>query len=382
MAIVDFIKGVFGANDRVNINTCSVDAIKHMHYKTLAMEASINLIAKTISRAEFQTFKKGKISKKTNYYLLNVEANKNKSASLFWKEAIGKLLRNGEVMILIQNEQLYLADSFVRKEFAFVENTYSEIKIGDYELSDIKRESEVVYLRDDNTGISTAVNGAYNDYSSLIASSLKGYSNSKSRKGTLEIPTSFAKTFKEEGALQKHIQVLMKDFMDSEKDAVFPESNGLKYEEIDKSKGSKSNDSGRETKNFIDDVFDFIAISFGIPPSLLKGDTVDTKDAVNNFLTFCINPLAKLITDELNRKMYGKTEYLKNTYTKLDTSNIKVVDLRDIANSLELLTRTGSNTIDDNLRALGREPIGGDIGGMRFITKNLESVDEVLKGGE
>ena len=274
---------------------------------------------------------------------------------------------------------MFLADSFVRNEFAFRENIYTELSIGDYPLDDIWKESQVLYLKDDNSTIRNAINGIYNDYVKLIDSSIKGYQNSKARKGKLKIPTNLPKTLQEEGKLQEHIQATMKDFMDPSKDAVYPETNGFEYEEIDKAKGSKSNDSGRETKNFIDDIFDFIAISYGIPPSLLKGDTVDTKDAVNNFLTFCINPIAKLITDEINRKMYGKENYLKNTYAKLDTSNVKAVDLRDVANSIELLNRNGALTIDDTLRILNKEPIGGDIGGMRFVTKNLELIDRVLK---
>lgn len=173
----------------------------------------------------------------------------------------------------------------------------------------------------------------------------------------------------------------MRDFMDPSKDAVYPESNGFEYTEITEAKGSKSNDSGRETKNFIDDMFDFIAIAFGIPPSLLKGNTVDTKDAFNNFMTFCINPLAKLIQDEINRKMYGQELFMKNNYVKVDTTNIKAVDLRDIANSIDLLTRNGALTIDDILRILGKEPIGGEIGKMRFITKNYELLDKVVKEG-
>ena len=128
-------------------------------------------------------------------------------------------------------------------------------------------------------------------------------------------------------------------------------------------------------------MFDFIAVAFGIPPSLLKGDTVDTKDAVNNFITFCINPLARLITDEINRKMYGYELYKERTYAKLDTSNIKAVDLRDVANSIDLLNRNAALTIDDILRILGKEPIGGDIGSMRFITKNYEVLDKVLEEG-
>lgn len=382
MAIIDFLDKIFGGKDEVTLKTCSVDESNDIYYKTLIAEASVNLITKTISRAEFQTFENGKETKKLNYYILNVEANKNKSASLFWRETIEKLLKKGEALILLQDNQMFLADSFTRNEFAFIENTYTNIAIGDYTLSDTKKESEVLYLKDNNSTIKNAINGIYNDYTKLINSSIKGYQNSKARKGKLKIPTNLPKTLQEEGKLQDHIQTTMADFMDPSKDAVYPETSGFEYTEVAESKGSKSNDSGRETKNFIDDVFDFMAISYGIPPSLLKGDTVDTKDAVNNFLTFCINPLAKLITDEINRKMYGYKLYKERTYAKLDTSNIKTVDLKDIANSIDLLNRNGALTIDDILRALGKEPIGGDIGAMRFITKNLELLDKVAEDGQ
>jgi len=381
VAIIDFLDKIFGGKDEVTLKTCSVDESNDIYYKTLIAEASVNLITKTISRAEFQTFENGKETKKLNYYILNVEANKNKSASLFWRETIEKLLKKGEALILLQDNQMFLADSFTRNEFAFIENTYTNIAIGDYTLSDTKKESEVLYLKDNNSTISNAINGICNDYTKLINSSIKGYQNSKARKGKLKIPTNLPKTLQEEGKLQDHIQTTMADFMDPSKDAVYPETSGFEYTEVAESKGSKSNDSGRETKNFINDVFDFMAISYGIPPSLLKGDTVDTKDAVNNFLTFCINPLAKLITDEINRKMYGYKLYKERTYAKLDTSNIKTVDLKDIANSIDLLNRNGALTNDDILRALGKEPIGGDIGAMRFITRNLEVLDKVAETG-
>ncbi len=381
MALIDFLNRIFSNDDEITLKTCSINAANNIYYKVLIAEASIKLIAKTISRAEFQTFEKGKEVKKRNYYLFNIEANKNKPASLFWREVVDKLLREGEALILLQDNQMYLADSFSKEEFVFKENIYSDIIIGDYSLNDIWYESKVIYLKDDNSAIQSAINGIYNEYIKLISASIKGYQNSKARKGKIKIPTNLPKTLQEEGKLQKHIQATMKDFMDPSKDAVYPESNGFEYEEIDKTKKTQSNDSGRETKNFINDVFDFIAIAYGIPPSLLKGDTVDTKDAVNNFLTFCINPLAKLITDEINRKMYGYKLYEERTYAKLDTSNIKAVDLRDIANSIDLLNRNAALTIDDILRILGKEPLGGDIGQMRFITRNLEVLDKVLEDG-
>lgn len=381
MGVWDFFRGFFDKDNKVKGLKIFGNGIDiNTKYKILALEASIELIARTVARAEFQTFLKGSQTKGELYYTFNVEPNINKSATVFWQEVIRTLLVKGEALVIVINHKLYLATSFERKERAFVDNIYTDIKIGDYELSDIWFESKVLYLKHDNEKIRTAIDAIYDDLSKLIASSIKGYQNSKARKGKLSIPSNMPKTLDGVDDLGKHIEESMKDFMDPSKDAVYPEDEGFSYTELTESKGSKSNDSGRETKNFINDVFDMIAIGLGIPPSLLKGDTVNTKDAVNNFMTFCINPLAELIQDETNRKMYGKKEYLDSTYVKVDTSNIKAVDLRDIANSIDLLNRNGALTIDDILKILGKEPIGGDVGSARFITKNLDTIENILKG--
>lgn len=380
MNLMGLVKNFFGVDrQEVLLTTEALGLIENTYYKTIATEASIALISKTLSRAKIQTFSKGKEIKEINHYLLNVEANQNKSAPLFWREVITTLLKQGEALILMEDsDQLYLATEFTKEEKAFEENVYKDIKVGDHEVVGDRKESKVLYLRDDNSKINTAVNGLADDFSKLAASSMKGYFSSKSRKGTLDIEGSYAQTLQEGEKLQDHVSNLMKDFMNPEKDAVLPQQKGLNYTEIAEAKGSKSNDSGRETKNFINDIFDFVAISYGIPPSLLKGDLADTKDAFNNFVTFSVNPLAELIEDEINRKMYGSKEYREKSYVRIDTSQIKVVDIREIANSIELLTRTATNTTDDNLELLGKEAIGGEVGKSRYITKNLAHVDQIL----
>lgn len=383
MGITDFFGGFFDRNNRItSLKACGYGVNGAEHYQTLITEAAINLISSTVARAEFKTFFKGKEEKRTNYYIFNVEANINRSASLFWKEVVAQLLTEGSALVLMQNKQLYLADSYTMVPFAFKENVYEDIVIDKYPLSDKWNESNVLHLKYDNSLSKIAISDICGEYSKLIIASEKGYKNSKARKGKYKIPAQLPKNMEDEEELKKFIQESLKDFMDPEKDAVLPEQSGFEYTEIAESKGSKSNDSGRETKNFINDVFDFIAVAFGIPPSLLKGDTVDTKDAVNNFLAFCVNPIAKLIQDEINRKMYGEKLYTENTYVTVDTTNIKSVDLKDIANSIDLLNRNGALTIDDTLRTLGKEPIGGEVGAMRFITKNLELLDKVLRNGE
>ena len=163
---------------------------------------------------------------------------------------------------------------------------------------------------------------------------------------------------------------------------VLPLTEGLSYEEPEKPASGKSGIEGREIRAFIDDVFDFVAIAFQVPPQLLKGDVADTEKAMDNFLTFCVNPIAEVLTDEINRKYYGKDAYLERTYVKLDTTRIKAVNIKDIANALDILTRIGAYSVDDSLRALGMEPLDTDWSKARWMTKNYERIEKLWEGGE
>ncbi|HEM2326088.1 TPA: phage portal protein, partial [Listeria monocytogenes] len=100
---------------------------------------------------------------------------------------------------------------------------------------------------------------------------------------------------------------------------------------------------------------------------------------------FSINPIAEMFTDEGNRKFYGRDSVLERTYMKLDTTRIKVQDIQEIASSMDVLFHIGVNTIDDNLRMIGREPVMSPETQERFVTKNyapLGENEEDLKGGD
>ncbi len=381
MGVFDFLGRFFKDADEVSLKAVSREARESPHYKILVVEAAINLIAKTFSLAEFQTFEKGEETRKKNYYLFNVEANRNYSAPAFWRRTIRRLIENSEALVLVQDGQFFLADSFEREEFVFKENIYREIVVDNYALEDVWQESDVLYLEDSFTKLHRAIRGVYSDFAKLIAASSKGYRSSKSRKGKLKIPTKLPKGVEDEEALQEYIRDTLREFMDPDKDTVYPESEGFIYEEVKEGRSSGAHDTGRDTRKFIEDVLDFVAMGLGIPPSVLTGEFADTKDAVANFLSFGIKPFTDLVSSEINRKMYGLQNFQKRTYMRIDTTNIKTIELKDIANSIDLLNRNAALTIDDILRYLGKEPLGGELGAMRFITKNYELLEYVLEKG-
>ncbi|NYB73862.1 phage portal protein [Sedimentibacter hydroxybenzoicus DSM 7310] len=382
MYITDWFRGLFNLHD----GTLPLDAyvgnvVGEVFYKELALQASVNLIANTITRSEFLTYEKGKEVKNDNYYLLNIEPNQNKSASKFWRDVIHKLIYDNECLVIQQDKMFYVADSFNPVKFAFKENIYKNIVVEGYNLKNVYTESQVFHFELHNQRIKTVIDNLCESYSKLIKASSKGYLKGKGKKAKLTIPTNYPQTEKAQEDLKKLLEERFKTFFEAEGDAVLPLTNGLGYEEIGQdNKTQSSSIEGRHIRAFVDDIFDFTAIGLQIPPALLKGNVADTGKAVNDFLTFCINPLAKILSDEINRKLYGKKLYLERTYCKLDTTRIKVVELKDIANALDILTRIGAYCVDDSLRALGMEPLNTEWSKARWMTKNYSPIEKMAKG--
>ena len=371
----------------------------NLAYRAFALNLCINHIAQTLSLGEFLTFEKGKEVRGDLYYLLNVSPNQNRNATHFWREVVERLVYHDEALIyhdvraITQNgepkDRFFLARSYDRQDYAMIDNRYSEVDVGTRDAPYILREKyieerDVLVLRWHNHRLHEYMNNMYQDLGKLISSSTANYEKNASVKGILSIGTDFSKRPDAQEKLQELMDRHTKAFFKSQGSALLPLTKGLEFQELSgSSTGQSSSNMAREPRGFVDDVLDLTAMTFGIPPSLLKSDFADLDNVVKQYLTFCINPIAEMITDEINRKLYTKNEYLSHTYAKLDTTCIRAVDIKDIASSLDILTRIGANTIDDSLRALGREPRGDDIGTQRFMTKNYAPVEDVIeqKGG-
>ena len=381
VTIKDWLNVLFGRKPTQNEAMFIGSLATEVFFKELALQASINLIANALAKGEFLTFEGGKQVRSENYYLLNVEPNQNESANKFWRDVVAKAIHENECLVVQHNLEFYVADSFTVDNYAFYENVYKDIVIGDLQLDRTFRESEVFRFELHDQRIKTVIDGLYSSYAKLIATSQSNYKRNNSVRGTLNLDTSYPQTEQANKDLKDLLENRFKKFFDAEGPAIVPLAKGMKFEELASNIGVKSGADGREIRNFIDDIFDFVAIALQIPPQLLKGNVADTDKAVNNFLTFCINPWAKMIETEINRKLYGKKAYLGRTYCKLDTTRIKAVDIKDVANALDVLTRIGAYCVDDSLITLGMEPLNTEWSQTRWMTKNYTPITEAAKGG-
>jgi len=370
----------FNKDGHLDLSTQVGELATEVYFKELAIQACVNLIANTVARSEFRTYEKGVEVKKDNYYLFNVEPNPNKNASKFWRDVIHHLVYDNECLVIQQNNHFYVADSFVVEKFAFKDYVYHDITIDGYQLKNSYIEPNVFHFELHDVKIRGVIDGLYQSYAKLIAASQAHYKKQNSRRGKLIVPTNFTQSDKGQAELQELLNKRFKRFFEAEGDAVLPLTGGLEYDELEnKANGNKGSVEGRDIRAFIDDIFDFVAIGLQVPPQLLKGNVADTNKVVNDFLTFRINPLAELLTDEINRKMYGKKAFLDRTYMKLDTSHIRAVDIKDVANALDVLVRIGAYSVDDCLKHLGMEPLGTEWSQARWMTRNYVPIEEMLK---
>jgi HK97 family phage portal protein len=382
VGFLDWISGLFGSRSSITLTefqTLSTTA----YYKRLAVETCIDLIANTLTRCEFQTFENGKEKRGENYYLLNVQPNQNQNASEFIHSLVNRLIMQNECLVIMQNDQLHIADGWVKNEFALKENYYTEVQIGDLTFQKVFRESEVLYFKLNDRNIMEVINGLYEDYGKLIASAI-GYYKRKNNKRIL-IKGDFLRPQDEETQklIDQMFEKQLADWFNADKPGVgFQLQKGYELEDMSDSKsGVAQNSTSRDIAELVNDVINYVAMAFHVPRGLLKGDVADIEKQMDAFLLFCIKPIAELIQDEFNRKMYTKEEYLKRTYLKVDTNNLKVVDITQLATAADKLFAIGGLSINDILTMLGKEPIDEEWANKRYVTKNYQEVD-ALKGGE
>lgn len=355
------------------------DSIYEIYLRELAFWTCVNKIAGAIVKCEFQTYMNHKELKGDEYYLWNYEPNPNQNAASMVFKLIGTLYKKNEALIVEVGRNIYVADSYQKDVYALKEYTFSSVEIDGYTLSDTFYMSDVLYFQLNSTDMRKLVNGMYEAYSKLLTHAQNAYRRSRGRKGILNISAmaeqseAFDQEFDE--LMTKHF----KNFFEKE-NAVLPLFDGYTYTDISQNVKTYSSESTRDIKALADDIYDFTARAFAFPPSLAKGDVQDTGKAVDELLTFVVDPLVEILQTEINRKRYGLKGLKNGNYIKINTLAVKHIDIFDIATPIDKLISSGAFTINDILKVLKMPPICEEWANQHFITKNYATIQDLLAG--
>lgn len=380
MGLLNWITSKIKGNGTIQLNSKIVDEVFYeVHIRELTFWSAVNIIANALSKCEFKTIIQGVEVRKDEYYLWNVEPNKNENSSQFIHNWVSKLLINNECLIIEEHNQLFVADTFAMNEDGIYQTTFTGVMVGNRSMNKTYLHEDVIYLKLSEKNMTEVTNALYNSYVTLLQYGMESYKKSRGTKGLFKYDTLPTPGTEDRKFFDDLINEKFKNFM-TKANAIMPIGKGQAYEDI----GSKtySNDSTRDIRAMIDDISDFTCKSIGIPPVLLRGDVQDVEKAVEQLLTFCIDPLADLVSEELTRKRIGKKEYLKNSKIVINTNTIKHIDIFSITAAVDKLVASGCFCVNDIRRALGETPIKDEWANRYFMTKNYTSVEEMIKSIE
>ena len=309
-------------------------------------------------------------------YYCGISTNSNQNSSTFLQNLIAHLYLNNECLVIENRGQLLVADSFTRKPYALYDDVFTEVTVGDITFNRSFNQSEVLYYRLNSADMRRVTNGLYDSYSKLINYSMTAYQRSRGTKGIFSYDTIPVAGTAERAAFDSLINEKIGKWLSGD-NAALPLGKGQSWQELQHK--TYSNETSRDIRAMIDDVSDFTAKAFGIPPALLRGDVQGVSDALDNFLTFCLDPLVDMLQEEINRKRNGFEGMSKGTYLKIDTKQIKHVDLLSVATSIDKLIGSGAFCINDIRLVCGEEIIDEPWAWAHYVTKNYATVEESLR---
>lgn len=219
MGIKDIFGRFWNKNDTI-YNCYSNTAVLEVFYKELAINSAINIIAKLFSNAEIRTFKNGKEIKEHNYYLFNIEPNQNQNATEFYLEMVRKLIYDNEVLIIQENEKLYIADGYTVNDRSLYQTFFTNVSIKSLNLQKTYFMEDVFYLKLNNSRIKELIDDVYNSYGILISQCINDYRKSKGIRGKVKITTAWSQKFDKQEELQKAIQQKFRSYFSSDNSVI------------------------------------------------------------------------------------------------------------------------------------------------------------------
>ncbi|MFQ6932332.1 phage portal protein [Eubacterium sp.] len=376
------IRDFFGKkNNVITSDFIEQEVITQMSYKLLAVHIAASYIANAISKCEIKIFKKEnekiKLQKDVTGYRLNVEPNNNQSGSQFWNKVAMKMLTNKDgALVIVSNEKLYVADSFHVDKKPFLENEYSAIVIDDFSSNKKYVESEVMHFQLEDKNVNELIDSMYADYGEAISYAVKSFLQSNGQKYKLQIENDKVGDQDFEDYYKEKVEKSLEKFVKSP-NGIYIQFPGNQLDTMNVSKNIKDSADVIKLRN---DIFEVVAHAYKIPISMMAGNINNMKEIISAFITFAVEPIATLISDEIKRKFFGYSGYMDDVEVKVDTSTIPYISILDNATNAAALIQNTLFNSNEVREILGAIPGEEEILNKFFVTKNNSLAEDVLNG--
>ena len=366
-------------NEMFDLDFFGLEVDQRLYLKNSAIETCVNLMGRTISTADFRFIKNKKRIEHDFDYLLNVRPNSNQSAAGFWKDFIYTLLVENEVLVILSDtDELLIADSFDKIEYALYEDVFKSVTVKGYTFKRDFKMSEVIYMTYNNKKFTRFLEGMFKDYSELFSRMIETKMYENQIRALAEIDSSQRLDKENQNRLHRFIQRLYQNFRKSAF-AIAPKIKGFNYEEITKGQTSKGQ-SVEELEKLKKDVTKHVANILGIPSALVLGELSEYETAMKAYIRLTARPLVEQIKDELTAKLIEKQDYKNGLQLKVYGVNEK--SPLEMAQDADKLRGSAVANGHEIRELIGFEHSDDPIHDKFFITKNYTTSDEAVEGGE
>lgn len=377
----DSVRGVVPPDWLMQLDLIQAEA-KRMYLKKLAIDTVLNFAARIMSTASFKLTGPDCNNDGQWDYVLNVRPNLDMSAAFFWQQVFYRLLFDNEVLIVLSDDnQLLIADGFMRREYALYEDVFESVRVKDYVFNRSFRMSDVIYLEYNNRSLEEVTRGLFEDYSELFGRMLEVSMRNNQIRGSVSVEGTGSLNEKQDAEgktrsqrVQEFINKIYESFRTNSV-AIVPKMKGFEYEEYT-NKTQVSNESMEELikvkKSLIDDVSRMI----GVPSALVHGELAELEHNIKALRQICIAPLVKKLEDELNAKLFEKKQFAEGN--RLTVRGVLPYDITEMAAQIDKLVSSGAFYIDEVRNKLEYDDLPNGEGKKIIRTKNYEEA----KGGE
>ena len=307
--------------------------ITELQISKLAIEKAVSMIAKAVAKSEFVVQRKNGRVKDDIYYMLNVKANENETATDFWIEVVKKLLIEAECVICRIGKSLYIADTWNVDTSVMLRQKYTNITItsngNSMPIDKALYANEVMHLRARNEKIKTYLQKVLGQYDKILDALSEAKRIASTPKfelrtqGVQQIMRTKNPDGTEKIVTEDEYKNKIKKLLTSDKVEIISNQDTLSVGELK----ITNNVSTEDLTKIAHEIFVECALAFDIPKAVFLGEITEKADSTNEFITYAVSWVVEVLNDSLNAKLVGQTDYLKGEKIWIDMSGYKHVDI-------------------------------------------------------
>ena len=347
------------------------DAAASCAYMELARLIGMRYVSTAIQACDIRFYgSDGKRTLDDAAWLWNVSPNPNYGHSELIDRTIAHMFADGQAIVVpftsYGKSSLWVADGWDESANSTngigVTDHFTNLLVNGRVMSSDYYASQLYRFDLDGTGDKrfTKLKKSIGDqYELLATSAATAYKAKNVRRFKIKMNSSPGGDAAEVERQRASLAARVKSFINSDTSVAWPEFKDTElapFSDGSSGKGSSDNQS-TDFVNIRKDMFELAASCMCMPTSMLYGNVNNFSTVFDSFITFAIDPVAKVLGDEITRKTYTPDQWSHGAHCDVDTSQVKHRDLYDAASDIDKLIGDGVTSVNDVLADFSRDQI-------------------------